>query len=83
MNFTFFYRPEVRKFRYKPQFFVPEEEKPINYDKYDSEKFGEKLHNSWNKKRHSKHNHTSNMRIVIWMIFLLLVLGLLAWKFLF
>jgi hypothetical protein len=83
MNFTFFSRPEIRKFNYKPQFYVPEDEKPVNYDKYDSEKFAKKLHNSWDKRRHNKNNPTANMRIVIWLIVLLLILGLLGWKFMF
>ena len=81
MNFTFFHRPETRKYSYKPQFYVPEEEKPINYDKYDADKFGEKLHNSWKKKRHVKNNKTNNMRTIIWLAFLIAVLGLMAWIF--
>jgi len=83
MNFSFFHRPEVRKFNYKPQFYVPKEEEQMNYDKYDSDTFGKKLHRSWESKRHTKNNPTNNMRTIIWIAFLLLVLGLIGWKFLF
>jgi hypothetical protein len=83
MNFTFFHRPEARKFNYKPQFYVPEEEKTAHSEKFDPDKFGEKLRTSWSRKRHNKSNSTANMRIIIWMAFLILVLGLLGWKFLF
>jgi hypothetical protein len=83
MNFSFLHRPEARKYNYKPQFYVPEEEKPINYDKYDADKFADKLRRSWGNKRHVKNNSTNNMRTIIWIAFLLLVLGVIGWKFLF
>jgi hypothetical protein len=82
MTFTFFHRPEARKFNYKPQFYVPEEEKPVNYDKYDSDDFAKKLHRNWEGKRRAKNNKTSNMRTIIWLVFLLLMLGLIGWRFL-
>ena len=82
MNFNFFHRPEIRRYNYKPQFYVPQEEKPINYDKYDTDTFGEKLHRNWESKRRTRNNPTGNMRIIIWLAFLILVLGFLAWKFL-
>lgn len=81
MTFNFLHRPEVRKYNYKPQFFVPEEEKPINYDKYDADKFADKLRKSWNNKRHVKNNPTNNMRTIIWLAFLIAVLGLALWFF--
>jgi hypothetical protein len=80
MIFTFFHRPEARKFNYKPQFHVPEEEKPTNPEKFDSDDFSKKLRSSWDRTRRNRSNSTANMRIIIWMAFLLLVLGLLCWK---
>jgi hypothetical protein len=81
MNFTFFHRPEVRKYNYKPQFYVPEDEKPINYDKYDNEKFAKKLHKNWDSKRRVKNNSTSNMRTIFWLVFFIFALGVMAWFF--
>jgi hypothetical protein len=83
MNFTFLHRPETRKFNYKPQFYVPEEEKPTNSEKFDPNKFGDKLRNSWESKRRTRSNSTNNMRTIIWLVFLVLLIGLLGWKLLF
>jgi len=79
MNFTFFHRPEMRKYGYKPQFYVPEEEKPTNYNKYDRDEFGEKLHRNWENKRRSKNNPTNNMRTIVWLAFLIAILGLIVY----
>jgi hypothetical protein len=82
MNFTFLHRPAVRKYKYKPQFFVPEEEKSINPEKFDPDKFGVKLRSKWENKRRTENNPTANMRIIIWMVCLLLVFGFFVWKYL-
>ena len=82
MNFNFFHRPELRKFNYKPQFYVPEEEKPINYNKYDRDNFGEKLHRNWESKRKNRSNKTGNMRAIIWMAFIVLLILFVLWKLL-
>ena len=85
MNFTFFHRPEARKYNYKPQFYVPDEDKPTNVDKFDPDEFGVKLSRNWDKKRRNKSNSTSNMRLIVWMAFLVVVLLLFIFgsKFLF
>jgi hypothetical protein len=83
MNFTFLHRPEIRKYNYKPQFYVPEEEKPVNEKDFDPDKFGDKLRNSWDRKRRSRSNPTGNMRTVIWIAFILFFIFFLSWKFLF
>ena len=80
MNFTFFHRPEVRKYSYKPQFYVPEEEKQTNPEKFDPDTFGDKLSRSWDKKRRNRRNATSNQRTIIWLVFIISVLLLLALK---
>jgi hypothetical protein len=82
MNFTFFHRPERRKYNYKPQFYTPEEEKSTDYEKFDRDKFGEKLSRSWDSKRRTRTNSTGNMRIIIWLVFLIAILLLVIWKFL-
>jgi len=83
MNFTFFHRPKARQYNYKPQFYVPEEEKPVNYKNFDTDQFGDKLRDRWDKKRQHKSNATTNIRVIVWMVFLVLVLGIIGWKFLF
>jgi hypothetical protein len=62
---------------------VSDEEKPTSAEKFDPDKFGDKLRSNWDKKRKNRSNATANMRIIIWMVFLVLVLGFLCWKFLF
>jgi hypothetical protein len=83
MNFTFLHRPKARKYNYKPQFHVPDEEKPVNEKDFNPDKFGDKLHNSWSSKRRSRNNPTGNMRTVIWIAFLLFLLVLVGWRFFF
>jgi len=80
MNFTFLHRPEARKYSYKPQFYVPEEEQPTNTKRFDPEEFGAKLHRNWDSKRRASGNKTSNMRTVIWMVFIISILCFVAWK---
>lgn len=80
--FNFFHRPESRKYNYKPQFFVPEEEKPTTEKGYDSDKFGEKLHQKWSHKRRNKPNPTSSARTIIWILFLIAILLFVVYKFL-
>ena len=80
MNFTFFHRPETRKYNYKPQFYVPNEDKPTNVDKFDPDEFGVKLNRIWNKKRHNRSNVASNQRIIVWLVFLIAILLLVIWK---
>ena len=82
MNFTFFHRPEARKYNYKPQFYVPEEDKPTNVDKFDPDEFGVKLSRSWDKKRRNRSNAASNQRIIIWLVFIIVILLFIVWKFL-
>ena len=78
MNFSFFHRPEVRKYNYKPQFYVPDDEKNINYDTFDNEKFAERLHKNWSNKRRVK-KEMSNMRTIFWLAFLIFLFGVLGW----
>jgi hypothetical protein len=81
MNFTFLHRPEPRKYGYKPQFHVPEDQKPVNEKDFDPDKFGDKLRSNWERKRRARTNTTGNIRVVIWIAFLLVLLLVVAWKF--
>jgi len=82
MNFTFLHRPEPRKYNYKPQFYVPDDKKPINEKDFNPDKFGEKLRSNWERRRYSRKNSTGNMRTVIWLIFIIAMLVVVGWKFL-
>ncbi|MCL2247283.1 MAG: hypothetical protein FWC10_09290 [Lentimicrobiaceae bacterium] len=81
MNFTFTHRPEARKFNYKPQFYVPEEKQSTNETNFDPNKFGEKLRSNWDRKRQTKSKRSSNSRIIIWMVFLIMVLGYIGYRY--
>jgi hypothetical protein len=82
VNFSFLYRPEVRKYNYKPQFFDPDEEKFDKAKKNDRDEFGSKLRNCWENKRKIKKNKNS-MRNIVWIAFILLLLLFLVSKFVF
>ena len=85
MNFTFFHRPETRKFNYKPQFYVPDEEKPkrpsSNSSEFNSDEFAERLHRSWNQRRHNKKQGISNFKSIVWIVFILFLLIFVYYKF--
>jgi len=81
MKFTFLHRPEARKYNYKPQFHVPEDEKPLNSENFDANKFGDKLRSNWDRRRPSRSSSTSNMRTVIWLAFIILVLVVVGYRF--
>lgn len=83
MNFTFTHRPEIRKYNYKPQFYVPDEEKSTNVQNFDPDKFGDKLRSNWDRKRHNKSSRQGNTRIILWMAFIIIVLLFVGYKFLF
>ncbi|HNX20829.1 MAG TPA: hypothetical protein PKG88_00550 [Bacteroidales bacterium] len=82
MNFTFFHRPDSRKFNYKPQFFVPDDEKPKrNSSEYNSDEFAERLHRSWGQRRHNKKQGISNFKSIVWIVFILFLLIFVYYKF--
>ena len=62
---------------------MPEEEQPTNLENFDPNKFGNKLRTSWGRRRHCRKSETGNMRMVIWLAFIIFVLGFLGWKFLY
>ena len=82
MNLSFFHRPEIRKYNYKPQYESTEKDKSGNSKNFDKDDFGEKLRNSWDSKRKIRKNLNST-RNVIWIAFILFLLLILAWKFVF
>lgn len=82
MNFSFFQRPEVRKYNYIPQFYVEGEDKKSNNKVFDRDEFSERLHRSWDKKRQSRRKGISNFKSLIWIIIILVVLLYVYVKFL-
>jgi hypothetical protein len=80
MNFTFYHRPETRKFRYIPQFYVPDEEKIPKGKNYNSDEFAERLHRSWNSKRQNKKKNTGNVKTIVWIVFILFLLLYIYYK---
>lgn len=80
MNFTFFHRPETKKFNYKPQFYVPDEEKVKPSSDFNTEEFAERLHKNWNNRRQNKKQGISNFKSIVWIIFILFILIYLYYK---
>ena len=85
MAFNWIERHEKREFRYKPRFYQREEDKPMEKsgEDYDPEKFADRLHRSWSSKRMSQQDRNKfPLKTVIWMMFIVLVLGYFFFKFL-
>ena len=82
MNFSFFQRPEVRKYNYIPQFYVEGEDKKTKDKEFDRDQFAERLHRSWDKKRQSRRKGISNFKSLICIILILVVLLYVYYKFL-
>jgi hypothetical protein len=80
MNFTFFHRPETRKFNYKPQFYEPTEEKVKRSEEFDSDEFAKRLHKNWSSKRKTQKQGISNFKSIIWIIFILFILLFFYYK---
>ncbi len=81
MAFTFFKQEtENRKFNYKPRYYDPKKEESTGDARKD---FARNLHDEWQSRR----NHTSSERknhnslTIIFMIFFVIVLALVLWKF--
>lgn len=84
MAFNLIERPEKREFRYKPRFYQREEDKPMDNsgEDYDPEKFAERLHRSWSSKRKSQQDRNKfPLKTVIWLMFIVIVLGYFFFKF--
>ncbi len=80
MNFTFFHRPETRKFNYKPQFYEPTEEKVKRSEEFDSDEFAKRLHKNWSSKRKTQKQGISNFKSIIWIVFILFILLFFYYK---
>ena len=80
-NLIIYQKPEKRKFNYSPRFYNPDEATKDKKENFDIQRFGERLHRSWSKKRQlNKKTHSSANRIV-WLMFIFLVLLFLTYKF--
>lgn len=79
MAFTFFNNQENRKFNYKPRFYDPNKEKSTGDERRD---FARNLHEEWQSKR----NHTAGKKngssiTILFMIFFVIVLAIVLFKF--
>ena len=80
MNFTFFHRPESRKYNYIPQFYTKEEDKIPKSSSYNSDEFAERLHRNWSKKRQNQNKGGGSIKTIIWIAFILFLLIYIYWK---
>lgn len=85
-SFTFFHRPEVRKYNYKPQFYNPDkldekEGKPSDKEVSSSYEFANRMHDNWSRRRQHKNQKQSSFKYIIWLVFIALILGILYYKF--
>ncbi|MBP5206719.1 MAG: hypothetical protein J6Z44_08020 [Bacteroidales bacterium] len=74
-----FNKPEPREFNYKPRFYTPEEEKPTGDHRRD---FAEELHREWSgKRRHDKDKGSMPWITIMTMLFFVLIIAILYFKF--
>ena len=93
MAFTFFNNREPRQFNYKPRFYDPKKEESTGDARKD---FARNLHDEWQSKRNHTGDRKNNSsitilfmifkyryksEILIFMIFCVIVLALVLWKF--
>lgn len=70
---------EPREFNYKPRFFTPEEKQPTGDHRRD---FAEELHREWSsKRRHSDDKKNTPWLTIMTMLFFVLILAILYFKF--
>ncbi|MBO7586367.1 MAG: hypothetical protein J6T13_04225 [Bacteroidales bacterium] len=74
-----FNKPEPREFNYKPRFYTPDEEKPTGNHRKD---FAEELHREWSsKRRHDKDKGSMPWITIVTMLFFVLIIAILYFKF--
>ena len=80
MAFTFFNREtENRKFNYTPRYYDPKKEESTGDARKD---FARNLHDEWQSKRNHTADRKNNSSLtIIFMIFFVVVLALVLWKF--
>lgn len=77
-SFTFFHRPEVRKYNYKPQFYDPDKpEEKEEGEAARAREFANHMHDSWDRRRQHKNRPQSSSRILIWLLFIFVLLAVL------
>jgi len=82
MNSPFYQRPEKRKFNYQPRFYDPDGGTKDKHGNFDPEKFGDRLHRSWSKKRQQNKQTRSSTNKVVILFVIVIALVYLAYKFL-
>ena len=70
---------EPREFKYKPRFYTPEEEKPTGDHRKD---FAEELRREWSsKRRHTDDKKNTPWLTIMTMLFFVLIIAILYFKF--
>ncbi len=81
-SFTFFHRPEARKYNYKPQFYDPDKpEENKEGEAARAREFANHMHDSWDRRRQHKNRQQSSLKYIIWLVFIALIIGILYYKF--
>lgn len=79
MAFTFFNNREPRQFNYKPRFYDQKKEESTGDERKD---FARNLHDEWQSKRnHTRDSKNNSSLTIIFMVFFVVVLALVLWKF--
>lgn len=87
MNFTFFHRPEAKKFNYTPQFYDPnaiddEDKKKMDKETAHEYEFANRMHYSWERRRQHKEKKGFSYRTLFWSIFIAVLVCFVIFKFL-
>ena len=81
-SFTFFHRPEARKYNYRPQFYDPDKlEEKEEGETAHAREFANHMHDSWERRRQHKNQRQSSLKYIIWLVFIALILGIIYYKF--
>ena len=79
MAFTFFNNREPRQFNYKPRYYDQKKEESTGDARKD---FARNLHDEWQSKRNHTGEKKNNSSItILFMIFFVIVLAIVLWKF--
>lgn len=79
MKNPFYSRPEKRQFNYKPRF--SDTSSKDEEGNFDPDKFGEKIHKSWSKRREKRRDNSATLRVIIWMLFIVFILAYVVYRF--
>jgi hypothetical protein len=75
-------RREKREFKYKPRFSNTSNHQKNGEDTFDTNEFAERLHRSWDRKRTNRTRNKFPLKTLIWLMFIVIILVYLFYKFL-